>query len=172
MAGHVDDIVDTPEDSEVTVLSLNGTVAGEIRPVAPVLALRILVVFLVVRFHEAIGILPDRLHDSGPRIANADVARLSAWLNLFSLFVEDHRMDSRHARTGAARLHRVDGRLGAAQEAAVLGLPPRVDDDRVFLADDVVIPAPDLGLDRLADRYHQFEFVIVFRGFIRPNFPQ
>src|SRR2546428_4279959 len=142
MAAQVEVTVGPPQDSEVTIFSLDCAVAGEIRPVAPVLALRILVVLRVVRFHEAIGILPDCLHDSGPWIANADIARLSAWWNLFPLFVEDHRMDSRHTRTGATRLHRVDRRLRAAQEATVLRLPPRADDNCVFLAAGVVIPWP------------------------------
>src|SRR6266849_9934075 len=119
MSGHVDDVVDAPEDSEVTILGLDRAVAREVRPVAPILALAILVVLGVVSQDEAIGISPDRLHDSGPRIANADVARLSARRNLFSFFIEDHGMNSRNARTGAARLHRIERRFGAAQEAAV-----------------------------------------------------
>src|SRR5205823_4375621 len=114
MAGDVDDIVDAAEDPEVAVGGLQSSVAGEIWPVAPVLALRIFVVLCVVRRHEAIRILPDRLHDSGPGIADADVARLSARRNLFTFFVEDDWMNSRDARPCAAGLHRIERRLGAA----------------------------------------------------------
>jgi hypothetical protein len=37
---------------------------------------RILVVLLVVVADEAMGIAPDGLHDAGPRITNANIARV------------------------------------------------------------------------------------------------
>ena len=78
----------------------------------------------------------------------------------------------RHAGPGAARLHRIEGRLRAAEKAAVLGLPPGVDDDRLALADDVVVPPPDFGLDRLADRGHVLEVVVVLRRLVGPGLAQ
>src|SRR5207253_4530146 len=104
------------KDSEVTVVALDRAVAGEIWPVLPLLALRIFVVFRVVRLDEAIGIFPDRLHDPRPRIANADVARLRALRHFLAFFVIDDRMNSGNARAGAARFHRIERRLGAAEE--------------------------------------------------------
>src|SRR4029077_12175273 len=159
--GDVDHIVDASEDSEISVRRAEGAVAGEVRPVTPVFALGILVVFRVVRLDEAIRILPDGLHDARPRIADADVAGLCATRHLFAFFVIDDRMNPRHARTGAARLHRIERRLGAAEKAAILGLPPGVHDHRFLLADYVVIPAPNLGLDRLTYGDHQFELMFV-----------
>ena len=61
---------------------------------------------------------------------------------------------------------------GAAEEAAVLGLPPGVDDGRLALADLGVIPAPDLGLDRLAHRGHVLEAVVVLLRLLRADLAQ
>ena len=85
------------------------------------------------------------------------------------LLVENHGIDPGHAGPRAPGLHRVDRRLGRAEESAVLRLPPRVDDDRFLLADDVVVPLPDVRLDGLADRRHVLEVVVVLRGLVRPG---
>ena len=68
-----------------------------------------------------------------------------------------------------ARLGRVDAGQRGAEEAAGLRLPPGVDDDRLALADALVVPAPDLGLDRLADRGHVLEVVVVLGGLVRAD---
>src|SRR5213082_2456605 len=99
MTSDVDDVVDAAEDAEVAVFALHGPVAGEVRPVLPVLRLRILVVLRVVSLDEAIGILPDRLHDSRPRIADADVTRLRSRRDFLSFLVVDDRMDAGNAGT-------------------------------------------------------------------------
>src|SRR5439155_20075518 len=75
MPGDVDDVVDAAEDAEVAVIGADGAVAGEVRPVAPVLRAPIAAVPHVIRGHEAGGVAPDRLQDARPRIANADVSR-------------------------------------------------------------------------------------------------
>ena len=75
-------------------------------------------------------------------------------------------IDSRHPRARAARLHGIERRFGAAQEAAVLGLPPGVDDHGLAFADGFVVPAPDFGLDGFAHRGHVLEMVVVLGGFI------
>src|SRR5439155_6368112 len=156
--GHVDHVVDAPEDPEVAVGRLDGAVAREVRPVAPVLALLVPAVLLVVGLDEPLGLAPDRLEDARPRVADADVARSPASrLDDAALFVVDHRVDAEDAGPAAAGLHRLQRGQGAAQKAPVLGLPPGVDDGRLALADHVVIPAPDVGLDRLADRRHVLE---------------
>src|SRR5581483_2965308 len=152
--------VDAPENAVVAVGRTERTVAGEVRPVAPVLALRILAVLRVVRLHEAIGIFPDRLENARPRIADADVARAPR-RQFIALFVVDHGMNPRHARSCASRLHRIERRFRAAEETAGLGLPPRIDDDRFLPADGVVVPAPDFRLDRLAHGHYQLELMVV-----------
>ena len=75
----------------------------------------------------------------------------------------------RAARAAGARLRRVDAGQGGAEEAAGFRLPPGVDDDGLALADAFVVPAPDLGLDRLADRGHVLEVVVVLGGLVRAD---
>ena len=63
-------------------------------------------------------------------------------------------------------------RHGRGEESSGLGHPPRVGDDRLPLADLVIIPAPRRGLDRLPHRRHRFEVVLVFARLLRPEFAQ
>src|SRR5712692_8492145 len=144
MPGHIDHVVDPPEDAEVAVGRLDRPVACEVGPIAPVLAVLVPAVLRVVDLHEPLGLAPDRLEDAGPGVTDADVAGpATPGLDHVSLFVVDHGIDPQDPRTATPGLHRLKGGEGAAQEPAVLGLPPGIDDDRVALADDVVIPAPD-----------------------------
>src|SRR6185312_3349193 len=130
--------------------------------------LRVLVVLGVVRRDEPVRLAPDRLEDAWPRGADADVARLAAARgDLVAFLVEDDRVDAERGRAAGAGLHRVDAGQRRAEEAARLGLPPGVDDDRLALADVLVVPAPDLGLDRLAGRGHVLEVVVVLGGLLR-----
>ena len=97
---------------------------------------------------------------------------LPAWPlpgDLIAVLVEDDRVDAERGGPAGARLHRLEGGQGAAQEPAGLGLPPGVDDDRLALADLGVIPAPDLGLDRLAHGGHVLEVVVVLGGLVRAH---
>src|SRR2546425_2791580 len=166
--GDVDHVVDAAEDAVVAVLRLHRAVTRHVRPVAPVLAFRVLAVTRVVHAHEAVRISPDGLHDAGPRIADADVARLArTGFQFLPFIVVDHRVDARDAGTRAARLHLVDSRHGAAEEAAGFGLPPGVHDYRLFLANDVEVPLPDFGFDGLAHGRHVLEAVVVLSGLVR-----
>src|SRR5215470_9104799 len=72
--GHVDHVVDAAEDPVVPVGRPDRAVAGEVGPVVPVLAVRVLVVLGVVDLDEPLGLAPDGLEDPGPRVADADVA--------------------------------------------------------------------------------------------------
>src|SRR5205085_12153633 len=128
---------------------------------------------LVVGLHEPLGLAPDSLEDPGPRVTDADVAGLAAaGLYLIAVFVVDHGVDPEYPWAAAAGLHRLEGGQRAAKEAAVLGLPPGVDDDRFALAHDLVVPAPDLRLDRLAHCRHVLEVVVVLRRLVRPELAQ
>src|SRR5262249_50409411 len=148
VAGDVDHVVDAAEDPEVAVGRLERAVAGEVGPVVPVLAVRVSVVLGVVHIDEPLGLSPDRLHDSGPRVLDANVARAAAaGGDLVRVLVVDRREDTERARAAAAGLHRLQAGQRAAKETAGLGLPPGVGDGRLALADLGVVPAPDLGLD-------------------------
>jgi hypothetical protein len=75
MAGDVDHVVDAAENAIVAVGRLQRAVAGEVRPIAPILAVRVFAVARVILRDKAVGIAPDGLEYSGPRIADADIAR-------------------------------------------------------------------------------------------------
>src|SRR5215475_8680583 len=135
MPGHVNHVVHATQDAEVAVRRLHRAVAGKVRPIMPVFAVFVAVVFLVVLANEALAVAPDGLENSRPGIANADVPGFAGTrLNLFALFVVNHRIDARNRRSCAAGLHRINPRLGAAEEPAILGLPPGIDDDGLALA--------------------------------------
>src|SRR5699024_3605228 len=137
----------------------------EVGPVTPVLAVLVLAEALVIGAHEAFRIAPDGLHHARPGISNADVAGL-AGIQLIAVIVVNYRLDARQGRAGTARLHVVYARYRAAQDAAGFGLPPGIHDDRLVLADGMVVPAPGLGLDGFADGGHVLEVEIVFGGLI------
>src|SRR5205823_7118270 len=119
------------------------------------------------------GVAPDPLEDPGPGVADADVARRAAsFWHLVAVLVVDDGVDPEHARAAAARLHRLQRGQRAAEEAAVLGLPPGVGDRRLALADLGVIPPPDLGLNRLADGRHRLEVVVVLLRLLRADLAQ
>src|SRR6266542_2836375 len=106
--GDIDHVVDPAEDPEVAVGRLNGAVAREVRPIVPVLAVLVPVVLRVISVDVSLGLAPDRLEAAWPRVADADVARLAAPRpdDLTELVVDD-RVDAKHARPAAARLHRL-----------------------------------------------------------------
>src|SRR5258708_32995893 len=70
------------------------------------------------------------------------------------------------------RFRRVARGARAARNPAVLGLPPSVDDDRLALAHDVVVPPPHRRLDGLAHCGHMLEAVIVFPRLVGPRTPK
>src|SRR5580704_2314088 len=171
MPGHIDDVIDASQNSEVAVHGQHRSVRRKIWPVMPVLAAGILAVFLVVLRYEAVAIAPNGLHDSGPRIANANVSRLArAGMHFRSRFVDDDGINPWHTGASASRLHGIKRRFRAAQEASVFGLPPGVTNHRLAFADCVVIPTPNLRLNRLAHRSHMFEMVVVLGRFIGTSF--
>src|SRR2546430_13011823 len=132
------------QDAIVTVGGEHGAVRGVVGPVAPVLALRILVVLFVVLIDESLRVAPNGLHDARPGIANADVTGLSrAGFYFIAFFVPNDRVNAEYCGTCAAGLHGIESRLGAAEETAGFRLPPGVDDDGFAFTNDVVIPLPD-----------------------------
>src|SRR2546426_9775734 len=161
--GHIDPVVDPAKDAEIAVGCQNSAITSEVRPVTPVFTLLVAAVLLIVDLHKALRLAPDRLKDAGPGVADAHVAGTPAsGLDHIAFFIVDHGVDPKDSWAAAARLHRFQGRQGAAQEATVLGLPPGVDDDRFALSDDFVVPAPDFRLNRLSHGCHVLEMVGVF----------
>src|SRR5579883_314405 len=173
MAGNVDDVVDAAKDAIVAVGREHGPVGGVIRPVAPIFAVGIGVVFLVVVVDKALRVAPDGLHDAGPRIADADVpGGVRFRIDLLAVLIPNYRIDAQAGGAGAAGLHRIQRRLGGAEEAAGFRLPPGVHNHGFALAHHFVIPAPDFGLDRFADRGHVLEAETVLFRLVGPRFAQ
>src|SRR5208283_1148321 len=139
----------------------------------PVFAVPILAVLGKVLCNETVAVAPNGLHDAGPWVPDADVARFARpRRNFLPVFINNDRVDSRHARTSASRLHGIDRGLGAAQESSVFGLPPGVDNHRLTFTHYLVIPAPDFGFDRLSHRRHVLEMVVVLVGLVVTRFAQ
>ncbi len=146
MAGDVEHVVDPAHDPVVAVLVAAGAVAGEVaaRDVGPVL--------LLIPFVVAV----EGAEHRRPRLADDQEAALVGAERL-AVLGDDVRDDARQ-RAGRRPRHR---RRGARQrrdhDRAGLGLPPGVHDRAPTAADDLVIPHPRLGVDRLADRAQQAE---------------
>src|SRR5260370_5435786 len=173
MTGDVDYVVDAAKDPITAISGEDRAVSGVIRPVAPVLALRILVVLLVVLIDESLRAAPDGLHNPGPRVAYANISSgAGACAHFLSFFIPNNRIDAERGRSGAAGLHGIQRGLSGAKEASRFGLPPSIDDHRFLFANHVVIPSPDFRFDRFADRGHVLEVVVVFPGFVAACFAQ
>src|SRR4029077_10222210 len=89
------------EDPVVPVRRPDRAVTGEVGPVLPVLAARVLVVLGVEDLDEPLGRAPGRLHDARPGVADADVAGLAVGY-LVAVLVVDGRVDANHRRAAAA----------------------------------------------------------------------
>src|SRR4051795_9450643 len=143
VAGHVDDVVDAPDDPEVVVLVLARGVADEVRLLAELLE---------VRLDVAVVVAEQRAQHAGPRLLEDEQALLVALGLLTARLVEDPRLDARQRRAGRPGLHVLRARQRRDHDLAGLGLPPGVDDRAVAAADDLPVPQPRLRVDRLADR--------------------
>jgi hypothetical protein len=64
----IDHVVDSAEDAEVTVGSVERAVAAQERPAVPILAVRIGVVLRAVGLDEPFVVAPDRLQQAGHRL--------------------------------------------------------------------------------------------------------
>ena len=143
MPRHVEHIVDAAGDPVVTVLVAAAAVTREV--VALVLG--------EVRLLEALVIAPHRARLPRPGRREAERARDPVALeHATALGIDQHGRDPEQRQRRRARLRRGHARQRRDQDAAGLRLPPRVHDRAASLADHVVIPAPDLGIDRFADR--------------------
>src|SRR5581483_10269650 len=83
-------------------------------------------------------------------------------------FVDDFGEHTGQRLRARAWLGRRHAGYGRHHDGAGLGLPPRVDDRELFLADDAVIPDPRLRIDRLADAAEQAQLreIVLVREFL------
>src|SRR5215470_1404449 len=173
VAGHVDDVVHAAKDAVVAVSGNYRAIRGVVRPILPLLALGVPTILRVILTGETVGVAPNRLHDAGPGITDANVSRgVGASFDFLSILVPDDWVNSQHRRARAAGLHGIEGRLRRAEEPASFGLPPGVHNYRFAFANDVVIPLPDFRLDGFADGGHMLEMVVVLFGLVGTGFAQ
>ena len=173
VAGHVDDIIDASQDTDITIFRHHGRVAGQVGPVAPVFGIGIFIVLCKVGVHKPVAVPPDGLEHPRPGVLDADVARLAGTCRHFgAFFVKNDGMNTRHTRSGAARFHGDEARQGAAEKAAGFRLPVGIHDGGLALSHHIIIPLPHLGFDGFAHRGHVFELVVVLGRFIRTDLPQ
>ena len=141
MPGDVHDVVHATEQPEVAVAVTLGAVAREVDVgvLGPVL------------LHVPVGIAPDAAQHPGPRLAQHEIAGLRRLAGL----VEHLGVDAGERSRGRARLERGDSGQRRDEDVAGLRLPPRVHHRAAAAADDLPVPDPRLGIDRLADGAEQ-----------------
>ena len=146
VARDIDHVIDAASDPIVSILVAPTAVARKI--VALVLLEIGLLKTLVVAVHRA--------HLPWPRSAHGQDASdaVAFYLRAF-LRVEHDRLDAKEGESSRAGLRRSRPGQRRNEDAASLSLPPRIDDGTALLAGVFVIPAPSLGVDRLADRAQQ-----------------
>ena len=117
---------------------------------------------------------PNRLHYPGPGVSYADVPGGAApGVHGLGFLVQYDGIDPQGGRGAAtAGFHGLQGREGTAKETPRFGHPPRVDDGRLALAHDLVVPPPYLGLDRFAHGDHELEVVAVLGRLVMAEFAQ
>src|SRR5690606_5113126 len=139
---------------DVTVLVALRTVAGEVE------ALEARPVGLL----EALRVTPDAAQHARPRLVQDQVAALAVGVALTGV-VEDVGADAGQRRLGGAGLGRGDAGQRRDHDRAGLGLPPGVHDRAAAATDHAVVPAPCLGVDRLAHAAQQAQGAeVVLRG--------
>ena len=146
MARYVDDIVDAAGDPVISVLVAAAAVARE------VLAL----VSAEIGLDEAFVIAVDRPRLTGPASGDAQIALCRTVQNM-AFIVDQLRAHTEERPSRAARFHVVRAGQGGDHAATGFGLPPGVYDRQFPPADSLVIPAPRLGIDRLAHAAQQTE---------------
>ena len=156
MSGHVDGIVDAPQDPEITVVVDLRAVAG----VKAAEAAEIALVLLLVVEHAK--------HHAGPRLADDQVAGAAAFgqvLAVASGGAHDRGVDAGQGEGGRTGLELGGVRQRADHGAAGLRLPPGVHDGQLAAADVLVVPLPGFGIDGFAHRaqHAQGAQVITFR---------
>ena len=144
MAGNVDHVVDAAGDPVVAVFIAAAAVAGEV----------LARVGLEIGVDETLMIAEHCAHLARPDVGDAQISGARALEYLaFASTISGLHAEERQRRRAGLLLDRAGQRRD--QDAAGLGLPPRIDDRATAIADDAVIPLPRFRIDRLADGAEQ-----------------
>src|SRR5690606_35167672 len=144
VAADVDHVVDAAGDPVVAVGVAPAAVAAEVHAG----------VGLEVGVDEALVVAVDGAHLAGPGVEHHQGA-FGLALEDLAVGVDDRRLHAEERLGRRTRLGRDRAGDRRDHDAAGLGLPPGVDDRTLAVADHVVVPAPGLGVDRLADAAQQ-----------------
>ena len=146
VAGDVDHIINPPHDPEITTLIPTRAVAGEIHPLHAT----------EIRLDEPLAVAENSPQHRGPGLADDEqAARIDG--HLLAILVDHRRVNAEERQGAAARHGRRRPGQGRDHVTAGFRLPPGIDDGAFFITDDLVIPHPRLGIDRLPDRPQYFE---------------
>ena len=148
VARDIDHIIDPAGDPVIAVGIAFAAVAGEI------------VAFIIreIGFLEPRMIAPDGTHLAGPAVTNAQHPFNIIAFDLFTAGGFKHdRINTKEGLHRGAGLQGMGAGQGGHHVAAGFGLPPGVNDGNFTAADNLVIPVPGLGVDRLAHGAQQFE---------------
>ncbi len=150
--GHVHHIVDAAQHPDRAVGIEPGAVAGEVEALIGELG--------PVGVPVPLRVTPDAAQHRRPRLIQHQVAgdvlgAVGVRLQQVAVVVDDLGRDPRQRCHRRAGFGRSDSRQWRDHRRTRLGLPPGVDDREVARAEDVVVPAPCLGVDRFADRTEQ-----------------
>ena len=150
---HVQYVVDAAGDPVVAVPVAPAAVTGEVHAA----------VRAEVGLDEALVIAVDRSGLPRPGPLQAKVAALVVPREFVAVRIHEHRLDAEEGQGRGARFKRRGARQRRDQDAAGLGLPPGVDDRATSVAHHVVVPLPDLRVDRFADRPENAQRTAVVR---------
>ena len=102
-----------------------------------------------IGFDEALVVAVDRAHLAGPAVGDDQVPRHGAF-ELVAIVVDDSRLHAEERPCCGPGLEVCCARQRRYQDAPGLGLPPGIDDRAAPFTDDIVVPGPGLGVDRLS----------------------
>ena len=142
VSGDIDDVVDPAGDPVVAVFVTPASVTGQI----------VAGVGVEIDLGKALVIPLDGPRNGWPGALDSEQAGNPVAVQFVSLLIEQDRFDTEEGVRRRAGLGRGCPGQRGDQDAAGFGLPPGVDDVAALLADHVVVPLPDLRVDRLADR--------------------
>src|SRR5262249_5195173 len=149
--------VHTPQQPEVAVRVDLGAVSGEVESGIPAPVLRL----------ESLGVPIYSAQHAGPRLLEDEIAGVRG----LTLVVDHLGFYPGEWPGRGSGLERGDAGQRTDQDVARLGLPPCVHDRATTAANDLPVPDPGFGVDRLADRPEETQAgqVAPLRVFVAPS---
>ena len=142
MAGDVEDVVDSADDPEISVLVLPRTIAREIDS-------GLAGKFAPVGFVVTLVVAPQSAKHRGPWLGD-DEFTAAVPRNFLALIIDDLGHHAEERTRAGARFRRRHARQRRDHDRAGFSLPPRIHNGATFLADHGVIPHPRFGVNRLS----------------------